>query len=108
MVDIEAILKQRRAELSALLKKYSPRFRELGFHIHYVKYNNVLQLYSDNASQNWLSFDIIEPLQMFCNMYYLLWLVAIDPVDKRLKVVITLDTNVKYFYLPKNRTKELN
>ena len=100
MVDIEALMKQRRVELALLLKKYSPRYRELGFHVHYVKDTNDLELYSDNEKDNWLSFDIIEPLTMFCNMYYLLWLVMIDPVDKRLKVVITLDTNVKHFYLP--------
>ena len=97
MVDIEAIMKERRAELHLLLRKYSPRYKKLGFHIHYVKDTNDLELYSDKIEHNWLSFDIIEPLQMFCNMYYLLWLVMIDPVDKRLKVVITLDTNVKHF-----------
>jgi len=97
MVDIEALMKQRRAELHLLLRKYSPRYKKLGFHIHFIKNTNNLELYSDKAEHNWLSFDIIEPLQMFCNMYYLLWMVMIDPVDKRLKVVITLDTNVKHF-----------
>ena len=97
MVDIEALMKERRAELHLLLRRYSPRYKKCRFHIEYISARNNLELYCKNDEYNWLSFDIIEPLQMFCNMYYLLWLVMYDPVDRRLKVVITLDTNVKHF-----------
>ena len=94
MVDIEALMKTRRVELHSLLRKYSPRYRNCGFKIRYVDTHRHLVLYSPDKQHNWLSFDIIEPLQMFCHMYSLLWLVEVDEKTGMLEAVITPDTNV--------------
>ena len=94
MVDIEAIMKQRRIELHSLLRKYSPRYRNCGFKIRYIDNYTHLVLYSPEKHFNWLSFDIIEPLQMFCHMYSLLWYVHTDEETGMLEAVIEPDTNV--------------
>ena len=94
MVDIEALMKTRRAELHSLLRKYSPRYRELGFKIRYIDTISHLVLYSPKKEHNWLSFDIIEPLQMFCHMFSLLWYVDVDEKTGMLEVVIAPDTNI--------------
>ena len=94
MVDIEAIMKQRRIELHSLLRKYSPRYRTFGFKVRYCSALNHLVLYTQNKEGNWLSFDIIECLQMFCHMYSLLWHVEVDDKTGTLKAVIAPDFNL--------------
>lgn len=94
MVDIEAIMKQRRIELHSLLRKYSPRYKAWGFKVRYINNEIQLEMSSPDKKANWLSFDIIEPLQMFCHMYSLLWLVDVNEKTGMLEVVIIPDTNV--------------
>lgn len=94
MVDIEAIMKQRRIELHSLLRKYSPRYKTYGFKVRYCSEQNHLVLCTPNKDGNWLSFDIIECLQMFCRMYSLLWLVEVDEKTGMLRAIITPDINL--------------
>jgi hypothetical protein len=94
MVDIEALMEERRAELHLLLRRHSPRYRLCRFKTRYIDTYNVLVIYPPNKENNWLSFDIIEPLQMFCHMYSLLWYVHTDEETGMLEAVIEPDTNV--------------
>ena len=88
MVNIEALMKDRRAELHLLLRRYSPRSRLGRFKSRYNDTYNVLVICPPNKENNWLSFDIIEPLQMFCHMFSLLWHIEVDEETRMLKVVI--------------------
>ena len=94
MVDIEAIMKQRRIELHSLLRKYSPRYRTFGFKVRYCSEIDHLVLFTPNKDANWLSFDIIECLQMFCHMYSLLWHVEVDDKTGTLRAIIAPDFNL--------------
>lgn len=94
MIDIEEIMMQRRIELHSLLRKYSPRYKTYGFKVRYCSDQNHLVLCTQNKDANWLSFDIIECLQMFCRMYSLLWLVDVDEKTGMLEVVIAPDINL--------------
>lgn len=94
MVDYAELMKTRRVELHSLLRKYSPRYRECGFKVRYDDRHIQLVLSSTDKQLNWLSFDIIEPLQMFCHMFSLLWLVEVNEKTGMLEAVIIPDTNV--------------
>lgn len=69
------ILKVRKGELAALLRKYSPSFKDGKFKIVHNERLEWIEIYPTKDPSYYIGFDMIEPLQMFCHMYSLLWLI---------------------------------
>lgn len=75
MTKKNEILKVRRTELAALLRKTSPSFKACKFKVVHNKKCELIEIFSENNTLGFIGFDMIEPLQMFCHMYSLLWMI---------------------------------
>lgn len=75
MTKRNEILKVRRSEISALLRKYSPSFKDGKFKVVHNEKCEWIEIYPTKEPSYAIGFDMIEPLQMFCHMYSLLWLI---------------------------------
>lgn len=69
------LLKVRKKELAALLRNYSTSFKEGKFKVVHNKKCEWIEIFSENNTLGFIGFDIIEPLQMFCHMFSLLWMI---------------------------------